>query len=361
VALLIGLGLIAALWTFGYGFAFLGQQNLQIEIQEVEDKTHCFQEARMRNVGLVRNCTKMFWGSGDQLELMLRKVGKASFTENWSTFIDVGASAYAATGGDISLAIAYEQLFKSEKKTIFAFEPFLPVFKELEQAAKQVTSQKPRLSIHVNHIGVGMDDEEMSFFGSKNIMTANPRIQNHSIYKGTEQMTIPGTRLDTFLAKHGVAHVNVLKTDTEGLEWEVLKGAGNYITERNVDLIIIAYEDKWTWDTFTACYPEEGKTHQRPSQEELDTPNLQSVMNWFDQIGYIVYLVGKVETNGKNEEVILVPCSNGYWDDDLEIGRDPKSYGLPFTWFDIIAVQRRSELQQFLEKESVLSQLCPDG
>lgn len=89
------------------------------------------------------------------------------------------------------------------------------------------------------------------------MMTANKRIQGHPKWYGenAESRTVQSTTLDAEVKKFGLDHINVVKTDTEGLEWEVLLGARQLLRQKKVDLLIYAYEDKWSWDFHTAVEP----------------------------------------------------------------------------------------------------------
>jgi hypothetical protein len=158
---------------------------------------------------------------------------------------------------------------------------------------------------------------------------------------------------------HSFDHLNVLKTDTEGLEFEVLLGANGLISAKKVDMLIVAYEDKWTWDSFTAIYPADGGSFVKSSPLEMDTPNLMSVTQWLETKGYASYLLGKSDRRRHNSGYCAIPVSGKYWHDEFEIGRDPISYGLPFTWMDFISVQEGSALQTWLESNSRKATFCP--
>lgn len=45
--------------------------------------------------------------------------------------------------------------------------------------------------------------------------------------------------LDDFASKHAISHVDVLKSDTQGFDMEVLKGASRLLAERRVSAILL--------------------------------------------------------------------------------------------------------------------------
>jgi hypothetical protein len=47
------------------------------------------------------------------------------------------------------------------------------------------------------------------------------------------------TTLDSLLQKLGICHVNILKINVEGAEFDVLKGARNFLAEKRISKIVI--------------------------------------------------------------------------------------------------------------------------
>ena len=54
--------------------------------------------------------------------------------------------------------------------------------------------------------------------------------------------------MDSFVASKSWHHADILKTDTEGCEFEVLLGAKRLISKQQIGLIMVAYEDQSTRD-----------------------------------------------------------------------------------------------------------------
>lgn len=62
---------------------------------------------------------------------------------------------------------------------------------------------------------------------------------------GCDVERVPLTTVDTFLAKENISHVLMLKIDTEGFDFEVLRGAANALAVGRID--VIQFEYNWRW------------------------------------------------------------------------------------------------------------------
>ena len=317
-------------------------------------------------------------------------MGKENFARRYNVFIDVGAGSYAKkeTGGDISLSFMFDIAFPSTEKTIIAFEPFKYSYDLLltklarHRETYHHNNNNNRMKYILKNMGVGMNkNDTMTFRGKRSYMTANKRIALHPWYEGKGISEIDSTTIEVAVEEAGVDHVNILKTDTEGLEFEVLLGARHLLQQQKVDLIIYAYEDKWSWDSFAASYPAnaDGSFPFIKDQLTFDTPNLQSVSTWLDSMGYKSYLIGKAPEssfqNNNNDDgqtkkkgFVAIPVTNEYWHDDFEVARNPRSFGLKNklgnypTWMDDIAVKENSSLHTWIEQQSTsrgIRMSCP--
>ena len=313
----------------------------------------CAREVSRANRELLRRDISKFWGERDHIEKFLTLLGQElSISAHWSNFLDVGAGSYKAAGGDLTLMGTFSKVFPSLSKHIVGFEPFAPAAAGLRA---MFTDIPPGTLIEVFVKGCGqLPHDTLEFRGRHNTFTANKRIALHPKYAGNEVITINSTSVDSAALDFGWNHIDVLKTDTEGLEFEVLLGAKHLLQQKRINLVIVAYEDKWTWDSFTAAYPIDAKNHVFKEQIELDTPNLKSTTSWLWHHNYSSYLLGAEDNN----KIVTIPLYNDYWDDVFEIGRNPKAYGLLFTWFDFIAVPHGSDLQVWIEKMSTGSTTC---
>jgi len=328
--------------------------NTSKSAQGASEREACLRHLRRHNAAYLRQNIRRFWGSGDYIEVLLMALGKEQFAREFDVFVDVGAGSYGEKGGDISLSFIFDAAFPAEEKTVLAFEPFPGSYERLTNKLAEYRAKHGRddrsLRYILRNVGCGMSNQTMLFRGQRSFMTANRRIALHPWYSGKVQTEIESTTVDIATAEAGVgSYVNVLKTDTEGLELEVLLGARRLLQERQIDLIVYAYEDKWNWDSFEAAYPLPGWFVK--DQLAFDTPNLRSVSTWLDGLGYKSYLIGSAN-RGREKSFVALPVTAEYWDDAFEVARDPKGYGVHPTWMDAIAVKDGSTLQDWIERRS---------
>lgn len=327
------------------------------------DRERCLADLRAHNREYLNRTLIKFWGRQNYVEVLLTRMGEQAFARDFDAFADVGAGAYSASGGDVSLSFQYDLLFPAERKTILAFEPFKDshdaLLEQLDVHNRENRTDGGRgLRYILKNEGVGISGGPMEFRGSKNMMTANPRISGHPRWYGPKANSVvtQSTNIDAEMRRHGLDRLNVLKTDTEGLEWEVLLGARRALKHRGVDLLIIAYEDKWTWDSHSAVHPVPGSFVK--DQLSLDEPNLKSVSTWLASMGYATYLLGLspelLPDGTMRRGFAAIPVTGEYWDDDFEVCRDPKRYHKKRIncWMDAVAVLEGSAMQEWMEQFS---------
>jgi FkbM family methyltransferase len=85
--------------------------------------------------------------------------------------------------------------------------------------------------------------------------------------------TVRMTTLDDFAADHEVAHVNILKIDTEGNDGRVLLGASELLESRRIDVLIFEYGYLWVGLTDPAVF------------------NLENAVEFLASFGYVSYLL----------------------------------------------------------------------
>jgi len=53
--------------------------------------------------------------------------------------------------------------------------------------------------------------------------------------------------------------------------------------------------------------------------------------------------------------LIAIPVSDDCWSDALELGRHPTYIGLPYTYFDVVAVVKESPLDRVLQQSATVN------
>lgn len=156
---------------------------------------------------------------GADLFLDLRRLS----IEPTGTIFDVGAHV-----GHTAAALC--SVYPSAR--VYCFEPSPETFKTLVQncASKNVSAVNMA-------VGSCVGTEQM--YAVKNSHLNSLVSQLNSSHPGSSRVTVRVTTLDQFCEEHNVRHIDLLKSDTEGYELEVLKGATRLLTEKRIDAIYV--------------------------------------------------------------------------------------------------------------------------
>lgn len=124
----------------------------------------------------------------------------------------------------------YTIWFSKFTKNIYAFEPDTKNYLRLN---KNVCANNADEYIRTFNIAVGELDGEVSF-------TKDLDGENHIVLNYIEgNNSIVCKRLDSILFENKIVEISYLKIDVEGFELEVLKGLGEYISKKKIDIIQI--------------------------------------------------------------------------------------------------------------------------
>lgn len=156
---------------------------------------------------------------------------KLIHTNNEPTIFDVGA--YKG-----ETVLAYNNLFNSSCK-IYAFEPFIEVFQELENRTADYNNiniynyalgnRKGSVTFHVNN-----------FHATNSILPTDIRANKtwkEGLMETQEKIEIPMLAIDDFVKENNIDVIDILKLDTQGSEHLVLEGAKNSISKGMIKLI----------------------------------------------------------------------------------------------------------------------------
>lgn len=145
------------------------------------------------------------------------------------TIFDIGANI-----GQTSLELAG----RFRGSAIYAFEPFEESFCQLAANTRHLPG--------VNRFKVALGEA-----GEMRRVSVEPKSVFNSLKTNRQSQTshqeeILVERLDVFCAKQQIARIDFLKTDTEGFDLEVLKGAGNMLADGAVGSILceVAFNPK---------------------------------------------------------------------------------------------------------------------
>jgi FkbM family methyltransferase len=152
----------------------------------------------------------------------MRRLTEANQANHQLVIIDVGANVGQSIG---------EFRGHFDHPILHAFEPSF-AFSELQRR----TSGIPDL--HLNNFALGSESGEMDFIANERSDMSSllePSIDCWGAVK--ERRKVPVRTLDDYCAKQDVTHIDILKSDTQGFDLEVVKGASQLLKRRRVHLV----------------------------------------------------------------------------------------------------------------------------
>ena len=113
--------------------------------------------------------------------------------------------------------------------TVHAFEPVADTFETL----RRTLGAEPR--IHLNRAAVSSTNGDVHIVAESQLSHIVPAAAAGA--PGVE--SVSAVTLDTYCEQHAIEHINILKTDTEGHDLDVLKGAGRLLSAGKVDWVFV--------------------------------------------------------------------------------------------------------------------------
>jgi FkbM family methyltransferase len=160
---------------------------------------------------------KLPWGIDLERDLQRVFSGRAK-----TTFFDVGANI-----GQTSRRLRHA--FPASK--IFAFEPIAAT----HEALRANTAHLANLATFPLALGDRDGSAEMTLFPK----SAWNRIATESASAGAgPRATVDLRKLDGFCAEHRITHIDLLKTDCEGYDLQVLHGASRMLAAGQIDAVL---------------------------------------------------------------------------------------------------------------------------
>jgi FkbM family methyltransferase len=116
--------------------------------------------------------------------------------------------------------------------TIHSFEPGTATFEELSQQASKLKD------VHLWNCALGSVSGQMTFFeNSHSVMSSFLPISKFGSGEVTKETLVEVKTIDQFCHDENVKRIDILKSDTQGFELEVFKGAERTIRENKIGLI----------------------------------------------------------------------------------------------------------------------------
>ena len=169
------------------------------------------------------------------------------------TFLDVGANR-----GDWSAEVQRACAARGLSPSIHAFEPSSSTYVSLNNRFASFAG------VHAHRLALG------EFKGTAELCVDGPMGGTNSLSSRAigEREPVQVETLDGFLEEHDIGRVAMVKTDTEGFDHAVMKGARNALDKKAIDLWQFEYNWRWldcrhclrdVFDLAAACGYEVGR------------------------------------------------------------------------------------------------------
>lgn len=140
---------------------------------------------------------------------------------NIKTVFDVGANSGQT-------ALMFSSLFPNAQ--IYSFEPIAETYQSLIKHTQNLPQVK------AFQIAFGSKDESVKVYLKPNSEWNS--LANNEMSDSGKWEDVRVTTIDGFLKKSNIHEIDILKTDTEGFDLEVLKGAEQFLSQNKVKFII---------------------------------------------------------------------------------------------------------------------------
>ena len=123
---------------------------------------------------------------------------------------------------------------------VVAFEPDVSCCNAIQRRF----NGRPNLRIQNVAVGAKRGTAELNLFSGNRMNSLlsfdeDPENVMLKSFKPTGTMSVSVEALDSFCAEHGIAHIDILKIDTQGYDLEVLKGAATLLEQRRVKTVLL--------------------------------------------------------------------------------------------------------------------------
>ena len=162
--------------------------------------------------------------------LVIKEIIKNDLIKNQKNiFFDVGAYI-----GIITLVF---NKYCNKGTEIHSFEPFRKNFLRL----KENINLNKISSIYLNNQALGDKKELVTLEDPKDPGMTKIVKKNFDNVKGSLHHDISSDSLESYVLKNNISNINLIKIDTEGYDYKVLKGSKNLLKNNQIDYLIVEY------------------------------------------------------------------------------------------------------------------------
>lgn len=123
---------------------------------------------------------------------------------------------------------------------IFAFEPFDACF----QALKVKFQSRPKITVENLALGETAGTAQLNTFSGSNmnsLLQFDRQEENvlKDFFSPTGNAAVRLDTVDAYCSRNGIAHIDILKTDTQGYDLHVLKGASGMLQQQRITTLLL--------------------------------------------------------------------------------------------------------------------------
>lgn len=137
-------------------------------------------------------------------------------------------------GANVGQSINRIREYLPEAK-IYSFEPGPSSFKTLSEKYQN------QPGIQLENLALGSEITQKEFMENECTDMSSFLEIDRLGWGGTKKTVVNTTTLDNYCQTHGITHIDILKSDTQGFELEVFKGGLNMIKSNNIRLIYFEF------------------------------------------------------------------------------------------------------------------------
>lgn len=127
--------------------------------------------------------------------------------------------------------------------TVHAFEPCTETFQTLTRNLKD--KELLRFA-HINNVALSSSAEKRLFYSSGENLGINGLYPiRNQLHQSQSIVDIETNTLDGYCKNQGIYHIDFIKIDTEGHDFEVLYGATNLLSNGAIDILQFEYNHRW--------------------------------------------------------------------------------------------------------------------
>jgi FkbM family methyltransferase len=202
----------------------------------------------------------------------------------WADISEILSKAGSVTAFDVGANLGQTvhklvQVFPMA--SIHAFEPSPSTFSELSRALAGYNN------LALNNCGVGSQKSEMEFVESTLSEMSSFLQPGPQIWGAVKQrIKVPITTVDDYSVEKRIERIQLLKIDTQGFEFEVIKGAHRMLVEERIDLVLTEitfgqlYEGLPRFDSIYAYMAQHGYR----LSGVYDQARKKRILNWADVV-----------------------------------------------------------------------------